>query len=285
MNLSPLSMAHQQQISSLCDSLQIPLSEYNFANLYLFRTTHQYRVLTLNSKNVALVGVTYDHHTFLMPLFHPHDWKGFLHEVQHLNIDMLYPIPEMWFDEIRLQGCTISFLDTDSDYLYDASSIKQYRGRHFDGHRNAIRQLRADHEITVVPLNVQTRDSALHVIDEWAKGHTTEQQQYEAQVCREAVQMAEELHLEGWLFEVDAVPRGLLIGAPLTSDTYCFHFEKSHRAFRGLPAYMYQTVAKNLDSKYLYMNWEQDLGCRGLRQAKESYRPIRKATKGRIVCS
>jgi hypothetical protein len=291
MSIIPLSMDQQAQISSLCNGLQIPLSEYNFANLYLFRDIHQYRLLSLPTSqtaaplgDLAVVGVSYDHRTFLMPLFHPQDWNFCINEARKLKVDTLYPIPEIWFDEVRLQGGSLSCRDMDSDYLYLTSSIQEYRGRHFDGHRNAIRQLRDDHDITVARLSVETQSAALRVIDEWAEDHKTKAQQYEAGVCREAVLMAEVLQLEGWFFEVDGYPRGLLIGSPLTHNTYCFHFEKSHRSFRGLPAFMFQTVAKRLDPKYLYLNWEQDLGDTGLRQAKESYRPARKEIKGRVTC-
>ena len=279
----PLSLEHNARISNLCSALQIPLSEYNFANLYLFRTIHQYQLLSLSRENLAIVGVSYNHKTFLMPLFRPHDWSACVREAQQLKVDFIFPIPEMWFDEVRLQGHFLSFQDMDSDYVYEAESIKQYKGRHFDGQRNAIRRLRADHDLTVVKLHAATRTTALRVIDEWEKEHTTEPQHYEARACREAIQMAEALQLEGWIFMVDGYPRSLLIGAPLTHDTYCFHFEKSCLSFRGLPAYMFQTIAQELDSKYLYLNWEQDLGDRGLMQAKASYRPLRKALKGRLI--
>ena len=283
MPLIPLSLAHKAQISSLCRTLQIPLSEYNFANLYLFRTIHQYQVIALHSATLAIVGVSYDHQRFLMPLFHPHEWASCVNEAKKLQVDFLYPIPEVWFDEIQLQGYPILFQNMDSDYLYEASSIKEFRGRHFDGQRNAIRHLCAHHDIAVRRLTSDTKPAASRVINEWAKEHTTELQQYEARVCHEAIQLAEALELEGWIFEVDEHPKGLLIGAPLTHDTYCFHFEKTNPAFRGLPAYMFQTVARGLDPKYLYLNWEQDLGDTGLARSKESYRPIRKAVKGRVA--
>lgn len=280
---TPLSLDHKAQISSLCTSLQIPLSEYNFANLYLFRTIHQYQVITLNAATIALVGVSYDHKTFLMPLFHPREWTSCVHDAKKLHVDFLYPIPEIWFDEIRLQGYQVLFQNMDSDYIYESSSIQELRGRHFDGQRNAIRQLCANHDIAVKRLTSDTIPAASRVINEWSEEHTSERQKYEAQVCHEAIQLAEALQLEGWIFEVDGNPRGLLIGSPLTHDTYCFHFEKTNLSFRGLAAYMFQTVARELDSRYLYLNWEQDLGDAGLAQAKESYRPIRKAPKGRAL--
>ena len=270
----PLTIAHKAQISSLCGELQVPLSEYNFANLYLFRSVHQYRVVTLK-EGLAIAGVSYDKKPFVMPLFHPKNWVSLLEETKA----PLYPVCENWFDEVQ-QKCALTTSDADSDYIYDSLSIREYRGRHFDGQRNAIRRLLDDHEITVHPLSASTQATALRVVSEWAEENSTTEQQYEASVCKEAVLLAPELQLEGWVFEVDGHPAGLLIGSSLTTDMYCFHFEKSLRRFRGLSAYIFQTGAQKIDPKYRYVNWEQDLGDKGLRQAKESYQPIGKAKKG-----
>ncbi len=70
-----LSLNHQRIVQDACDRLCLPLSEYNFANLYLFRKTHQYRFVELGPERQAIKGISYRKQTFLMPLFHPNDWN------------------------------------------------------------------------------------------------------------------------------------------------------------------------------------------------------------------
>ena len=275
--VTPISMAHKEQISSLCNGLQLPLSEYSFANLYLFRAIQKFHVVTLK-EGLAIAGISFKRKPFILPLFHPKDWRSVLDEAKL----PIYPIPEMWFDEAR-QTCAIVTDDGDSDYIYETDSIQKYRGRRFDGHRNAIRRLLDDHEITVHSLGPDTQKRALEVIDAWAREHTKSMQQDDAAVCKEAVLMAQKLQLDGWVFDVDGRPAGLLMGTPLTADMYCVMFKKSFPQVKGLSPYMFQTLALAVDPKFRYLNMEQDLGEEGLRKSKESFRPIRKAKKGRVA--
>ena len=145
--MTPLSIDHKEQISSLCTDLQIPLAEYTFANLYLFRTLQEFQVLAL-SEGLAVAGITYERRPFVLPLFHPKNWPSVIAEAHK----PLFPIPEMWFDEAR-QQCIVDVNERDSDYIYETSSIQEYRGRHFDGHRNALRSLLDDHEVSARPLS------------------------------------------------------------------------------------------------------------------------------------
>ena len=193
----------------------------------------------------------------------------------------LFPIPEMWFEEAS-QKCTITVNEDDSDYIYETASIQEYRGRHFDGHRNALHRLLDDHEVTVRPLGPDTQAAAMEVIDAWSQGHTAKMQQSDSTICKEAVSMAQELRLDGLVFEVDGRPTGLLIGTPLTAEMYCIMFKKTSCQLKGLSPYMFQAAARSIGSKYRYLNWEQDLGEEGLRKAKESFHPLRKAKKGAV---
>ena len=276
--MTPISMAHKEEISSLCRELQIPLSEYGFATLYLFRSVQQFQVAALK-EGMAIAGITLtDHKPFMLPLFRPKDWRMTLEEAQR----PLFPILEEWVDEAR-QTCAIAVNDADSDYIYETASIQDYRGRHFDGHRNAIHRLLDDHEVVVRALGPDTQQSALEVVDAWARGHTAQMQQDDAAVCKEAIALAAELHLDGWVFEVDGRSTGVLLGTPLTADMYCVMFKKASLQLKGLSPYMFQALARAIDPKYRYLNMEQDLGQEGLRRSKESFRPIKKAKKGTIT--
>ena len=61
----------------------------------------------------------------------------------------------------------------------------------------------------------------------------------------------------------------------LTHNDYAIiHFDKSDIAFVGISSYMRQVSAKILNEKgYTHINFEQDLGIIGLREAKQQLRP------------
>lgn len=275
----PVTIDHKEPISRICSSLNIPLSEFNFANLYLFRAVHQYRVVTPASDQLAILGLSYDKRSYYMPLYAPTDWNDCRIIAKSMGADSIFPIPEEWFTSLKEQGYAITDNDQDQDYIYQTRSLRDYRGRYYDGHRNSVRRLTSTHTIRSGPLGAESKQAALSVVDAWTKTHSLPEETYEAAVCREAIERCEALDLCGWVYFVDETAAGLIIGCPLTANMYCFHFAKS-LPFRGLGAYMFQHATRQLSDCFTFVNWEQDLGIPTLRQFKESYRPCNKAQKG-----
>ncbi|MBQ2125703.1 MAG: hypothetical protein II196_07930, partial [Spirochaetales bacterium] len=62
-----LSLEHEEKLSQILSNISVGLSEYSFANLYLFRDKHNYSLIDYHD-NLFLSGITYDNKTFLMPL-------------------------------------------------------------------------------------------------------------------------------------------------------------------------------------------------------------------------
>jgi hypothetical protein len=283
----PLSFEHKELISQACARLQIPLSEYNFANLFLFRHVHAYRLLEVSPAQFAIVGRSYRKTVYFMPLFKPENVDACLAMAKSANCDEIFPIPEMWFDELQQQDVPFVTSDDDNDYLYSTESIRSFKGRHYDGQRNAIRQFLSDHKVQPTQLTDQTVPAALHIINEWMGSKYADDRDHEFRLetlaCQEGVQHAAELGLEGWIYEVDTTPVGILLGGPLTKTIYMFHFAKALTGYRGLSAYMFQHAASVVNSSYTLLNWQQDLGLETLRQAKHAYHPTAIAKKGRLL--
>ncbi|GHU99931.1 hypothetical protein FACS189483_09680 [Spirochaetia bacterium] len=55
---------------------------------------------------------------------------------------------------------------------------------------------------------------------------------------------------------------------------FAVHFEKGIDEYKGIYQYINQAFAASLPGYYTHINREQDLGDEGLRQAKETYRPV-----------
>ncbi len=83
----------------------------------------------------------------------------------------------------------------------------------------------------------------------------------------------DELGMEGLYIKVDGKLVAFSLFSPLNSFTYDIHFEKADYAYKGSAQIMNRETARFLEDKCLYLNREQDLGVKGLRQAKLSYDP------------
>ncbi len=280
MTVELLSLHDEERISALCRQLGLPLSEYNFANLYLFRKVHHYHLIEEQNSLLFLKGISYEERPFLMPLFHPKQWSDCLQIARKHQADYLFPIPEEWFPEVHAQGYSLQCSEDESDYLYDAGAIRSLHGRHLDGHRNLLRGFLSDHTVDVLDLHHHSLPKARTIIDQWAQAKQHVRDDVEA--CYEGSEQADLLGLQGWIYEVDGLPSGFLLGGPLTQHIYAYHFSKTSGAYRGLPTYMHHDVARRIPSQYTLLNWEQDLGIEGLRHAKRSYHPKAMVKKGRL---
>jgi hypothetical protein len=88
----------------------------------------------------------------------------------------------------------------------------------------------------------------------------------------EAMQNFDKLGLSGGAVFVDGRLSAFTVGEKLNSQTWVTLFEKADSNVPGLYQYINQQLALEVSPKYPFINREQDLGERGLRAAKTSYR-------------
>jgi len=272
-----LSLQHQTLISQACHELQLPFSEYNFSTLYLFRNKHQYEILSFDNSRYVIFGRSYQGEPFLLPLFIPEDWSELIDFGREQKVSYIFPVHESYFEQFG--EYSIDVREEESDYLYKREAIERYKGRHYDGHRNAIRHLLTEHRVEITAFGRDQRDEASFVVEQWRKDHA----QADAEECLEAIEKFELLGISGVMLYIDGLPSGILLGEMLTKEIYLNHFIKGIQKYRGIYQYLYQQGAKMAPSCVHMLNWEQDLGISFLRAAKKMYHPISLLHKGRVM--
>ncbi len=282
MRTETLTLQHQELLEKRFLEMEIEISEYTFANLYLFRDVHLYEVVY--SEDLYVKGKSRDGFSYLMPTS-PKE-KLSLKDIALClrGIDFLFPIPQEWSPLFPSSQFQTSFLENDCDYFYSVEQMSTYAGRHLSGRRNLVKQFKEQYAAHQdYPLDKSRIKDALQVLEEWhehAKEDVTRFTDYAA--CREALNLFERLHLTGHITYVDGKPIGILLGEPLNQKVYVIHFAKALIAYKGAYQYLYQTFAKTLENKYQMINLEQDLGMMELKHAKRAYLPDHLAIKLRI---
>ncbi|MCE5293123.1 MAG: phosphatidylglycerol lysyltransferase domain-containing protein [Chlamydiales bacterium] len=270
-----LELSDKSLLNNMRTSCSQVLSEYSFANLYLFRHVHNYEVV--KGRDVYIKGKTLDGFTYLMPIS-PASFEALVKEADLIaTVDFLFPIPVEWIKLIDKEAWHITHLDADSDYLYDLQHLSKLEGRGLSKKRNLVSQFTKQYEATMGPFNA---DDAATLLNRWKESHT--QQKSDAKECLDAIVHMDMLDLDGVIYYVDQKPIGFMIGQKLTSDTYVLHFAKADVSYKGIYQYMYQTYAELLKKQYAFINMEQDMGIPALRQAKHSYEPIKMCKKLRL---
>jgi uncharacterized protein len=280
MRKEKLTIDHQEILYQRLRESGTSVSEFSFANLFLFREAHDYEVVF--DREIFIEGTSYDGRRYLMPTSDVRKMDpGYLHEMMK-NCEMLYPVPEEWIPAFDPERYSFIIDEGDTDYVFTSEKISSYRGKKLHSKRNLMQQFQDLYENESFPLTGERRDDALKILDEWQKDSGLTEKESDYGPCREALMLQERLLLCGGIYYADSQPAGFILGEGISSDMFALHFAKGLKKFKGIYQFMYNNCAKVLNSHYTYVNFEQDLGKLPLRQAKISYVPDMLLKKYRV---
>ena len=286
--MEPLSLKHQAEIEQALASFKRgegaqALSDYSFANFYLFRDAHQYRYAP--GAYPCLVGVSYDGEAYLLPLF----------DVRHVSLPMLqalrtnlalpeavlFPLAQAQVADLKPEQFDGHANRDDADYVYSADQFRHYQGSVLQKKRNLVRQLLSAHELTAQPYSAACIEGADAVLADWMRAKGKAAGEADERPCLEALRMADQLGLQGFFFTADGEPAGFVLAESLAPDVWVMRFAKGMDHLTGIYQYMFQHVCQATPSLN-WLNFEQDLGLANLRQTKLSYQPTHLLSKYRL---
>ncbi|MDR2798820.1 MAG: phosphatidylglycerol lysyltransferase domain-containing protein [Treponema sp.] len=277
--LVPISFALQAEIQGRLFQIPDGVSEYTFANLYLFRKRYNYQI-ALHKNSLIISGEREGTRFFMSPcevpeqdviqeLFKTHKyWKGISESVLTPNRERLIH----WGIDI--------IEDRDNfDYLYLRTDLAQLPGKKYHKKRNLVNAFLSAYSHEERPLSPELLPQAMMVLERWREDKG-EDGDYHA--AKEALELFTVLGMQGSIYYINGKPAGWCLGEALAQGSiFAIHFEKGIDEYKGIYQFMNQTFAASLSEECTYINREQDLGDEGLRQAKMTYRPwgfVRKYT-------
>ncbi len=245
------------------------ISEFTFANIFLFRKTHSYKIARITSKLFAICGADHGEPFFMLPFGLPE--PAILNELFE-RFACLKNASDAQAQELQSLGYFLQADRNNFDYLYNRRQLATLAGRKFSKKRNLLKQFKENYNFQARPLLEEYAGDASLVLKSWCSEHA---QEGDCTPAREALDEMEFLQLCGGIYYIDGKPVGYTLGEEISlGTTYAIHFEKALSAYNGLYQYINQSFAALLPEQYIYINREQDLGNEGLRQAKMSYRPV-----------
>jgi len=272
MIFEPLNLSHKNLLSGKLAQIGTFASEYSFANLYLFRRRHSYEVI--QSDKIFIRGKSYDGKKYLMPVFVPskEDAQLFKRALKEFGADFIFPVPEEWLIFFG-PDFACDYLDGDSDYIFSHQKIATFAGHKLHNKRNLLKIFERDYLHEGRPLTKELIPQAMAILDAWQSESSQAKEETDYEACLEALELYDELSICGGIFYADGMPAGFVIGEEIRSDQFVLHFVKGLKSFRGLYQFMFSNFVLHLPEKYVYINFEQDLGVENLRKAKRSYLP------------
>ncbi len=280
MQTEKLGFKHRDLLSGRLKRIDVPLSEYSFANLYLFRKNHEYEVMT--NGQIFIKGRTFDGHAYLMPtaVLHERD----IPDLEYLmkDVDFLFPVPEEWIAIFDQNEFAITYNEGDRDYVYTVEKMSTLKGRRLHKKRNLLSQFMTRYKHEALPLTNDRLEQARFILNEWQASSGMETGQTDYGPCLEALDRYEELVLCGGIYYADGEPAGFVLGEELNEKTFVLHFAKARTTFKGVYQYLFNNFAKILPPHYTYLNLGQDLNRENLRIFKSSYAPDFLLRKARV---
>lgn len=263
-----LTLAHRPLLHPLFQQLRDGISEFTFANIYLFRQSHGYRLSQCVDGTIVILGQDKDTPFFILPFGLP---EQPLLERLFRNHGLMKCVSKDQVARLAAMNYTVIEDRDNFDYLYRRQALAELGGRNYHKKRNLIKAFVNSHAYRALPLREEFRSDALRVLDDW-RAENDQAGDYEA--AREGLEKSEELQLCGGIYYVEERPVAYVLGEELAGvATYLIHFEKAVAGYKGLYQFINQSFASVLPEDYETINREQDMGDPGLRHAKLSYRP------------
>jgi len=277
-----LTLDHLPLLRDRFSRLGMNLSEYSFANLYLFRRVHQYRIVQ-GSAGTFVGGLSYHGRAYLMPTEDVRQRPRESLSAMARAHGFLFPIPEDWTRAFVDAGFDISYDEGDSDYVFKMEKMAEFTGRKLHRKRNQLNQFVREYRHQCEPFGPAGVADALAILDAWQTESEQGPDETDYAACREALDHWQTLGLEGLIVYADEAPGGFLLGEPLNHETFVCHFAKGRKHLKGLYEFMYNALAKRLVDRFRLLNLEQDLNLEALRFAKSSYYPDLRLRKYRLT--
>ncbi|PKN36585.1 MAG: hypothetical protein CVU62_14780 [Deltaproteobacteria bacterium HGW-Deltaproteobacteria-2] len=269
-NIETVDLKHHACLTNRFHKMNLQISDYTFANVYLFRKISNYEFLSMDC-GLFVSGQNKQKQNYIMPLNDPRgcDIKTFNEILDKRNF--FFPIPQEWLSYFPEDKFIISYDESESDYIYLTEKMASFKGKQYLRHRNHLHQFLSSYAPEGKPISADNFQDAVTVLQKWQNNSKSTPEKTDFEQCREALQKFSGLALWGIIYYIVNEPAGFIIGEALNTDTFCLHFAKASTKYHGIYEFMFNDTAKRLQSEYKYLNLEEDMGNKNLRRTKSSY--------------
>ena len=279
--IETVDLKHRDCLTDRFHQMNLQISDYTFANVYLFRNISNYEFMTMDC-GLFVSGQNKQKQRYVMPLNDPHGCDIQTFKDLLLEQRFFFPIPQEWLSFFPEDKFVTSCDDSDSDYIYLTEKIASFKGRQYVRHRNHLHQFLSSYTPEGELMSANNSRDAISVLQEWQNNSSLTPDKTDFVQCGEALQKFSGLALWGTIYYIERKPAGFIIGEALHTDTFCLHFAKASTKYHGIYEFMFNDTAKRLQSQYKYLNLEEDMGDKNLRRTKSSYGPELLLKKYRI---
>ncbi|MCX5850040.1 MAG: phosphatidylglycerol lysyltransferase domain-containing protein, partial [Deltaproteobacteria bacterium] len=185
--IETVDVKHRSCLTDRFHEMNLQISDYTFANVYLFRKISNYEFLTKDC-GLFVSGQNKQKERYIMPLNDPRgcDMQTFNDILgQH---KFFFPVPEEWLSYFPEDKFVISYDDSESDYIYLTENMAGFKGKQYTRHRNHLHQFLSSYIPEGKPISTNNFQDALSVLKEWQNDSRSTPDKTDFDQCNEALQ-------------------------------------------------------------------------------------------------
>ena len=269
-------------------------SGYTFTNFFMWRKMRDYRwaieddVLYIFSSNEEIFAAW-------QPICEPEKMQDAITKILRVAEEqrgdkkfMFVVVEKIFADELARYPHAKFNITAERDrfdYVYLAQDLINLSGRKFHGKKNHLNAFHKEYpDARYVSITEEIIPKCREELNSWYETHRRDNPDdvficYEQAAIHEIFDHFDKFKLKGGAIMIDDKVVAFTFGERLNSDTAVVHVEKAAPDIRGVYSAINQNFVEHEWSDMIYINREEDMGVDGLRQAKESYRPVKLVEK------
>lgn len=277
----PIALEDKRAVECLRSKYGHTASSHSFASLYLWQ---EEMALTLHLEEdlLAVRAGSRGENTWFFPCGSPEAILSFVQTGMAsaaFSLCYLRGQDAQWLEEHFPGRWDLRREETADEYICSVPQYLAMEGRAFAEQRRLLRQLERNHSLQAEAVSPANTDDVRRLLEGWYKGehHVGAGLLTDSGVGLIALEHMEELEISGILLRLDGAPSTVFMAFPLTGDTMDVAVGKCAPGLpRGVVYYTMRELLARFPSSVVYCNQEEDLGIPGIRQMKNSLRPIGK---------
>lgn len=164
------------------------------------------------------------------------------------------------------------------DYIYQRSDLEHLVGRKYTVKRNHLNHLKAQWKYHYEPITPACLEELEEALDDFLErkldqGDSDVLLKAEVDAVKKILPIYDKLGMFGGFIRLDGKIKAFAMGSMINPEMVDVAVEKADPTVRGLYQAINREFVKALPPEVLYINREEDMGVKGLRQAKRSYHP------------
>ncbi|WP_120944778.1 DUF2156 domain-containing protein [Helicobacter labacensis] len=282
MEFKPLNLELKGLLDTHLQADRLSVSDVNFTNLYLWRRARDIRLALVCGCVVIRTQYPKQAPFYFYPIG-AGDKKGALAELlahtkahnevlefRALQTDQRAQLESFYPNTFSVEAKRDRF-----DYVYHTAELIALQGKKYHKKKNHLNAfLKQYPHFIYEPISAHKRDQIVSALVEWrALGQEDQALDYEHQGILDALEVFEELQLQGGLICIEGRVVGLSFGERINAEMAVIHIEKADPRVRGAYQMINQQLLAHAFKDCPLVNREEDLGIEGLRQAKMGYNP------------